>query len=369
MSIRKLALFICLNLSAVSLVVAEETSDEKKTKDTQSAQKEWVQSPNFPPPPGFNGNTNYTTNNYPDPNGRYYQYNAQSQQPQAAGQNPGQNGVAKLPPLVPPNGYDRAKSHMAPFTPEQLKELRNLLESTRKANSYEPVRSVPRISGESVDLSPGAAIPILRTLPGEMSSLVFIDSTGAPWPLAAAPRVSGGNNKLFSVEWLKDSPTVIVSALTSYQDGNLTVLLKGLATPVVIKLVTGEADNNKKLRVVDFRKDLRIPGRGPFAKAPIYSESKINLYNDTLQSFLDGIKPANAKPVKWQPKDQYPSEKVQIWQLKDKLFLRTRLSLQSGFDETLASSDGTKVYSMPLTPYINLSDMSNSIVLLLNIEQ
>lgn len=360
----KLALLVCLNLGAISVAVADNASSKSAAADPQNPQ--WVQSPVFPPAPGGFSGTNYNTNNYQNPgsNGNGQPYNPNQNRTGQA-----QNGVAPLPPLVPPGGFDRAKSMISPFTPEQIKELRLLMEGARRAKSFKPVRTVPRISGESVDLSPGAAIPILRTLPGEMSTLVFIDSTGEPWPLATVPRVSGGNNNLFSVEWLDESPTVIVSALTAYGEGNLTVLLKGLATPVVVKLVTGEADSKKKLRVVDFRKDLRIPGRGPYAKAPVQGPDKIGLYDDTLQSFLDGVKPAGAKAVKWVAKKGSPSDKVQIWQYNRNLYLRTRLDIQSAFDKSLSSSDGTKIYSLPLTPYINLSDMSRSVVLLLNIDQ
>ncbi|MRT95210.1 conjugal transfer protein TraN, partial [Xylella fastidiosa subsp. multiplex] len=90
--------------------------------------------------------------------------------------------------------------------------LRQQLDDLRKAKAYHPVRTVPRISSISVDLSPGAALPIVRVLPGEQTTLVFVDSTGAPWPLAVTPRVS--DLRYFDVEWLSGTPFVVISALS-----------------------------------------------------------------------------------------------------------------------------------------------------------
>ncbi|WP_426212696.1 DotH/IcmK family type IV secretion protein [Massilia sp. TWP1-3-3] len=187
-----------------------------------------------------------------------------SQQPGAAAVS--QDGVAPIPPLAPPTNYQRAEQVVSPFSNSEIVRLRQKLDGSRKAKAYRPVRTVPRISSASVDLSPGSALPIARTLPGEMTTLVFVDATGAPWPLAAAPRVSDA--RYFEVEWLQGTPAVVISALSAYEDGNVTVFLSGLATPIVIKLSTGEPDSKDRSRVVDYRLDLRVPGRGPNATAP-----------------------------------------------------------------------------------------------------
>lgn len=274
-----------------------------------------------------------------------------------------QDGVAAMPPLNPPSNYEEAAEVAAPFTPEEIRKMRGLVEGSRRAKAEHPVRTVPRISSISVDLSPGASLPILRTLPGEMSTLVLLDSTGAPWPLAAAPRVS--NNDLFDVEWLDGTPSVVISALTGYDDGNVTIFLKGLATPVVVKLVSGEPDGKQqKDRVVDYRLDLRVPGRGPNANAPLMGPGKIALYDDTLQAFLDGIPPSSAKVVV--AHGEVPA-RTQVWQLDGNLFVRTSEDIQTAFDQSLASGDGTRVYRLPATPFVTLSQMGKAVTLQLDI--
>lgn len=279
---------------------------------------------------------------------------------------PDPNGVAPLPPLAPPPGgpldFNTAKATISPFTPDEIIKLRRSLDDTRKARAYRPVRTVPRISSITVDLSPGAALPIARMLPGEMATLVFTDMAGNAWPLAAAPRVSDARS--FEVEWLQDTASVVISSRSSYEDGNLVVMLHGHVTPVMVKLVTGEPDSPGKNRVVDYRLDLRIPGHAPGAPQPFPGAEKIALYDDAMQGFLDGLPPKEAIAVAL--RGDVPS-RTQVWQLAGSLYLRTSVTIRSAFDQTMASSDGMRVYRLPPTPYIALSDGDRSVIVELDI--
>jgi intracellular multiplication protein IcmK len=203
----------------------------------------------------------------------------------------------------------------------------------------------------------------LRTLPGETSTVVFLDATGTPWPLVAVPRVSRAD--VAAAEWLEGSPSVVVSLLSPYEEANLTVFLSGLATPVVVKLTAGEPDSKSQTREVDYRLDLRVPGRSPYAKAPVAGTAKIALYDDTMQSFLDGIPPRDA--VKLKPRGEVPA-RTSIWQYAGALFVRTSLDIQTAFDNTLAASDGTRVYRLPPTPFVTLSDAGRSVTFQVDIK-
>lgn len=328
----------------------------------------------FPAPPGTQPQMNSRQQfqaAFPPSNYSAANYAVAGQPAQGNQQNPGAggpqnpNGKAPMPPLMPPGNYEQAAQVVSPFTNDELVQLRKRLDSSRKAKAYHPVRTIPRISSDSVDLSPGASLPIARMMPGETSTLVFVDATGAPWPLAAAPRVS--DKRYFDAEWLQDSPSVVISALSAYEDGNVTVFLKGLATPVVVKLASGEPDskNSKsKGRIVDYRLDLRVPGRGPNAQAPLLGPGKIALYDSTMQSFLDGIPAKDAKRIV--VRGDAPTN-TQVWQYDGSLFVRTRYDIQTAFDQSMASGDGTRVYRLPLTPYVTLSQMGRSVTLQLEI--
>jgi intracellular multiplication protein IcmK len=331
---------------------------------------------NFPAAPGqSNANVNPQMQNaFPQTNygaGNYVVSGQSPGQPQAQVQptavnQPQQNGVAPMPPLDAPEGspdFNEAMRVVAPFAPGQIREMRGSLEETRKAKAYQPVRAIPRITSVSVDLSPGASLPVLRVMPGEISNLVILDSTGAPWPLAITPRISRPD--IFTAEWMQGSHVVVVSTTSPYESGNIALFLQGSATPVVVKLVTGEPDGEgEKSRIVDARLDVRIPGRGPNAKAPLMGPGKIALYDDTLQAFLDGIPPKDAKAVT--AHGDVPTH-TKVWQYNGDIFVRTQQDIQTAFDQSLSSGDGTKVYRLPATPFVTLSQMGQSVTLQLDI--
>ncbi|WP_426212503.1 DotH/IcmK family type IV secretion protein [Massilia sp. TWP1-3-3] len=88
------------------------------------------------------------------------------------------------------------------------------------------------------------------------------------------------------------------------------------------------------------------------------------LYDDVMQAFLDGLPPKDAKRV--QMHGGAPA-RTQIWQYGDALFVRTAYDIQSAFDQSLASGDGTRVYRLAPTPYVTLSEMGRSVTLQLDI--
>jgi intracellular multiplication protein IcmK len=280
-----------------------------------------------------------------------------------AGPGGSHNGVAPLPPLKPPTDYERGAELVSPLPDQTIQRLRVRFDSSRQAKSYRPVRTSPRIRSTSVDLAPGAALPILRTMPGETSTVVFLDSTGAPWPLAAIPRVSRPD--VASAEWLKDTPAVVVSMLSPYEEANLTVFLHGLPMPVVVKLAAGEPSGAAQTRQVDYRLDLRVPGRGPNAKPAIAGSGQIALYDDTLQGFLDGLPPHKA--VRLKAHSAVPG-RTEIWQYEGALFVRTNRDIQTAFESTLAASDGTRVYRLALTPFVTLSDAGRAVTVQIDLQ-
>jgi intracellular multiplication protein IcmK len=145
----------------------------------------------------------------------------------------------------------------------------------------------------------------------------------------------------------------------------MAVFLEGLATPIMIKLTSGEPDRNAKVRYVDYRLDLRIPGRGPNAKAPLLGPGRIGMYNDALQGFLDGTPPSDAKTVRIEGE---PPAHTVVWQMGDSLYLRTPLEIRSAFDQTMSSADGMHVYKLAPTPLVTVSEGGQDVSLMLDIE-
>lgn len=232
--------------------------------------------------------------------------------------------------------FGRMLNTTLPLSPAQILLLRNLYDATQKAAvTYPGVPPRPTASSIPVNLAPGATPPVVRLSAGFVTSLVFVDSTGAPWPIDS---YSLGNPTAFNIQWDKKSNILLVQAITAHRMGNLAVILKGLNTPVMIDLNPGQA-------AMDVRVDLRIPGLGPEAK-PTYS-SLPGTESPALLALLDGIPPPGAKALTSSACDNC------AWLVGDKLYLRTQFTVLSpAWISTLSSADGTHVYEMEPTPLI-----------------
>lgn len=266
------------------------------------------------------------------------------------------------PPAPPTSSEAYAIGQVAPLNKDQVESLSVAVDQEKRGRAYQPVDTVPRISTLTVSLAPGASLPLLRTAVNQPSSVMFTDSTGAPWPLAAPPY--NGNSDGFTVSFIPDSSVMVVQAKRQYDRGNVTVYLKGLPVPVIVDVTSGEPDSTQASWTVDSRLDLRLPQRGPQAKALPAGESKTALYDATLQAFLDGVPPKDARRLKTQ--GNVPD--TQVWQLGDDLFIRTRSELRDQFEQTLSSGDGTTLYKLPLTPDAAFSVAGKTVYLALSLE-
>jgi intracellular multiplication protein IcmK len=237
--------------------------------------------------------------------------------------------------------FVRMTNTALPLSPSQIEILRNLYDATQRASAVYP-GTPPRPTSTSiaVNLSPGAAPPVIRLGAGFVTSLVFVDSTGSPWPIDS---YSLGNPTAFNIQWDKKSNILLIQAISAHRTGNLAVILKGLNTPVMIDLSPGQA-------AMDVRVDLRIPRLGPSAALSGGGIGGITLpgtEDPFLLNLLDGIPPPSARSLKSSGCDNC------AWLLNGKLYLRTQYTVISpAWLSTMASADGTHVYEMEPTPLI-----------------
>ncbi len=273
----------------------------------------------------------------------------------AAGAAPTQSANDPLP--APQSDlFQQAQESISPLTPQEIRLLRGQAQETNKAMIAPPVTIVPRISAQTVNLSPGASLPLIRTAVNYPSSLSFIDSTGAPWKLGAAP-ISG--NPDITPYYVPNSPILVLYTAKPYASGNVTVYLEGLAVPIVLNVSSGESDSQATTWTVDSRLDMRIPRRGPGAQPGAAPEARIGLHDGVLQAFLDGIPPKEAKRLK--TTGAVPD--TTVWQMGDDLYIRTRADIRDEFESTLSSADGTHLWKLPVTPYVSFSVMGHTAAL------
>lgn len=228
-----------------------------------------------------------------------------------------------------------------PMTPEQIIRLRQLFAQSQLAAAtlpWTPPR--PVATSQLVNLAPGATPPVVRLQQGFVSSLVFIDSTGAPWPI---DNYDVGNPSTFNIQWNKSDNTLMIQPNSMYTFGNLAVRLRGLVTPVMLTLIPGQ-------QAVDYRVDMRIQGIGPNATHVPTGEGLPPGASQELLGVLEGVPPAGSKML------NVVGGEAQVWTLNNFMYVRTRMTIISpAWIATMSSADGMKAYQMQVVPMLLVS--------------
>lgn len=251
-----------------------------------------------------------------------------------------------LPPAPPPSqeakeAFNIMKQQNIPLTPQQILTLRQLIDSSQRAASTPPtIPPKPVSSTLLVNLAPGTTPPAIRLAQGFVTSLVFIDSSGAPWPIAS---FNIGDPKSVNIQWDGKSNIMAIQAVSPYSYGDLVLQLVGLPTPITLELISGQ-------RVVDFRVDVHVPGLGPETKEIPMGVGLPNSANQVLLDVLEGVAPAGSKQLTVCGTDG------QAWLVGNTMFLRMRHTVLSpGWVGKMVSPDGMIAYEMPRSSSILIS--------------
>lgn len=252
-----------------------------------------------------------------------------------------------IPPNSPVPSPDAAiafntmlKKNM-PLSPEEVVKLHQQIDMAQRAAAIQPnIPPKPVSTTLIVNLAPGTTPPVIRLAQGYVTSLVFVDSTGSPWPIAA---FDIGNPKSVNIQWDGKGNIIFMQAASAYSDGNMVIRLAGLPTPITLELVAGQ-------RVVDYRVDLHVSGIGPNTKVLPIGTPLPESANQLLLGVLDGVAPAGSKFLIVHGADS------QAWLLGEKIYLRTRLTVLSpGWMGKMVSPDGMQAYELPKTSSVLVS--------------
>ena len=175
----------------------------------------------------------------------------------AGGPPPATQLTGPLPPPASPL-VQEAASLDSPLNAGEIRELRGRMADNERAISAPVTSVVPRISSLTVNLSPGASLPLVRTALHNVSVVTFTDINGSPWPQSDPPYNAAPGH--FDVQF--NGNMVSVTPLRAWAAGNVTVYLKGLSVPVILNITSGETDTNTLSQEIDIRLDLRIPRQG-----------------------------------------------------------------------------------------------------------
>lgn len=244
--------------------------------------------------------------------------------------------------------FDQVKKTLFPLTNAQILELRKIYNSNAEAKSVvHRVPPKPISSAMVVNLEPGATPPVVRLSAGFVTSLIFLDATGAPWPIRG---YDIGDPQSFSIKWkpeaqkIKDannilSNTLLIQSNVMYKQGNLAVILQGLNTPIMLTLVPGQ-------KVVDYRVDVQVPRNGPMAH-PVHKYLPSGGSSPELLDVLNHIAPKGSRALKVKGGGE-------AWIKGSTLYLRTKHTVISpSWYATMSSSDGAvHAYALPPTSIV-----------------
>lgn len=224
----------------------------------------------------------------------------------------------------------------------RIREINRDLYNKGKVINETPMKTMKSINGVLVaHLSPGAVSPVIRLAKNKTTAIIITDMTGQPWPII---NYDGLSEEDFTVKRLDNpSPDGYVLSITpkgAFSTGNLTVVLKGLASPVNIDFVSAQQD------VFDAKTEIRVQGKGP--NTQFTTIGLPDSLDTTLLSVLQGVAPAGSKELK------VSSPAAQAWLTKDgSMLLRTRHKVMApAFESVTSSPDGTYAYKMVAVPVV-----------------
>ena len=254
------------------------------------------------------------------------------------------DGAIITDPDLRQKAFDAATGGLFPMSPEEIRVFLERLNESQEA-VLQPLQPPPEpvIVVENVSLEPSAKLPMIETGTGFVTALSILDATGKPWPIVDV--AVGGN---FEIVPPDDGGHMIrITPLTQHGQGNLSVRLVDLDTPVSFRIKAG----SKKIH---YRFDARIPLLGPNAETPLIDQGIEMMAGDSVMlSFLEGLPPTGASLQTVTGADTRTS----AWLFNDILYLRTPLKLLSpGWDRSVSGQDGVNVYAVRPTPVILLSD-------------
>lgn len=241
--------------------------------------------------------------------------------------------------------YKDSVHNLLPLSAKQIKDFRSRLKSTQKAVHQRKPAALHSAS-KVLRLEPGAPTPTIRITPGYVSDIVFLDQTGAPWPITS---IALGDGSAFDVQHpnIKAKNLLTISAKGRHRDSDLSITLKGWATPIIVRLKT---DPQKTNALTSFRADQK----GPNATQQVVGPPVENTVGNTMMAFLDNVPPEKATSLNTHGGSGQP---IQAWYYNHQLFVRTRqAAVWPAWKSVAKGAGGVRVYEMPQESYLMLSE-------------
>lgn len=242
--------------------------------------------------------------------------------------------------------FDQALKTLLPLKPDEIRTLLEHFDRTVESTQL-PVHPYPRPESvvQNISLDPGVAPLVVKLAYGYVTTVSMLDSSGAPWPIEDISWV--GDFQIQESDVHETTHIFRISPDTKFAHGNLSMRLMGLNAPVILTFETNRD-------VVHYRLDAVVPKQGPGASTPLIDPGVTLTSGDPDMSIaLSGVVPSDAEILDVAGVDGRTTAYI----YNGLTYVRTPLTLLSpGWDSSVTSADGTKIYALEETPVILLSD-------------
>jgi intracellular multiplication protein IcmK len=297
---------------------------------------------------------------------------------------------AAVPPVAPnpleDPSFNSAISGQFPLTPGQITDAKRLRAQVDRALATPGGEAAkPDIRTITVGLSPGSPPPVINLEEGNITTLIFEDQTGAPWPVtgvfvapdaglsatiigndlvkdasgqgaSTAPNLASASlgqpsvtpasvaeNSQVTEELSRVSSNIVAlnPTSTAIVGKDLVVTLQGYNLPVIFTFQAGGSE-------VDYRTNVMVPSDGPNAVHLERKPEMPSIEMDGIQAFVDGVPPASAKKL------DVSDPAIDAWYYKGKIFVRTTDNMASPSDYSRMSPTGETVYVLDPQPIFDV---------------
>jgi intracellular multiplication protein IcmK len=259
--------------------------------------------------------------------------------------------------------YEQAKKALLPLGPAEIRDFRSSRDQAQAA-SFGGVPPQLKNREISIGMAPGDQAPIVHLAPPFIAGVVFVDTTGAPWPITGVDSASAGEG-MFAVGWdaegkLPPHNLLTVRPLTNHVAGNAIVTLQGCEFPVSI-VFDADSRNEHGLAPgdIDGLLTAKLWRPGPAAQRPSVGPAPEPALNPRLQQFLYDTPPDGARDVQLAP----PVGKA--WAFDGHLYLRTDRPLRwPAWTAQAKAPGGVAIYELPAVPSLLVSDDGQTLSIL-----
>jgi intracellular multiplication protein IcmK len=242
--------------------------------------------------------------------------------------------------------FDASVEGILPLRPGEIRELLRRFDETQKAVE-KPVNTPPepKVVVETVSIDPGTQPTVVKVSHGYVTTINFVDQTGAPWPIE--DMTWAGDFEVIDNNQNEASHFVRIAPQSTFAYGNISIHMLSLQTPIILTLESDPAE-------VYYRFDAIVPEAGPMAKVPLIESGMTTVAGDvSMTNILEGVVPANATRLNVSGVDG----RTTAYKFNGMTYLRTPMNLLSpAWVSSARSADGMRVYALNSAPVILLSN-------------